>query len=349
MIPILYESTEEQFLTNGLGRLRDCLRCEVTEERNGIYELEFDYPVNGQNIDLITLGRIVAVEHDETGDIQPFDIYAYSKPINGVITFSAQHISYRLNEMTVSGTGINSLSAAFTAFAGSSPACLFSFSTDKTGNNYISAFDGTPRTIRQILGGVEGSILDAYGGEYVWDKFNVKLLTARGSNKNYTIRYGENLLDFNEDLDYSSTFSAVIPYWSQDDTIVVGSMVSSGYSGLGDRTVCVPLDLTDKFEEQPTAAQLQTEAASYLSVNTPYNPAQNITIDFVKIEDSVTDKILSELNQFGLCDSIRVILPKYGINAMYKIVKVTWDVLLERYTTMELGNLSTTLSEALGL
>lgn len=349
MIPILYESTEKNFISNGLGRLRDCLRCEVTEERNGIYELEIDYPVNGHNIGQITLGRIVAVEHDETGDVQPFDIYSYSKPINGVITFRGRHISYRLNEMTVSGTGINSLSAAFTAFAGSSPACPFTFTTDKTGSNYIAAFDGTPRTIRQILGGVEGSILDSYGVEYVWDKFTVRLMTARGSRKDYSIRYGENLIDFKEDMDYSGTYSACIPYWVQDSTIIKGSMVTSGYPGMGGRTVCAPLDLTDKFDTQPTAAQLQTAAASYMASNTPYNPVQNITINFVKVDDSVTDRIISELNQFGLCDSVRVILPKYGLNAWYKIVKVVWDVLLERYIEMELGNLSTTLSEALGL
>lgn len=349
MIPILYESTETEFSNNGLGRLRDCLRCEVTEERNGVYEVEFDYPINGQNIDNIIPGRIILVEHDETGDTQPFDIYAYSKPINGVITFRARHISYRLTEMTVSGTAISSLSAAFTAFAGSSPACPFTFTTNITTSNYIAAFDGTPRTIRQILGGVEGSILDSYGGEYVWDGFTVRLLSARGSQKDYTIRYGENLIDFNEDLDYSGTYSAVIPYWTQEATVVKGSMVSSGYDGIGGRTVCVPLDLTDKFENQPTAAQLQTAAASYLASNTPYDPGRNITINFVKVTDSYTEETLSRLQTFGLCDSIRVILPKYGINAWYKIVRVVWDVLVERYIEMELGNLSTSLSEALGI
>lgn len=47
MIPILYEKDERQFTSNGLGRLSDCLRCTVTEERNGIFECEFDYPVTG--------------------------------------------------------------------------------------------------------------------------------------------------------------------------------------------------------------------------------------------------------------------------------------------------------------
>ena len=101
MTPILYESTETLFVSNGLGRLQDCISCKVSEERNGIYEIEFDYPINGRNYDKITLGRIVAVTHDDTGDIQPFDIVSCSRPINGIVTFRGVHISYRLNKLTI--------------------------------------------------------------------------------------------------------------------------------------------------------------------------------------------------------------------------------------------------------
>lgn len=350
MIPILYESTETEFITNGLHRLYDCTRVEVTEERNGIYECEFDYPVNGPHFDEIRPGRIIAVEHDEKGDVQPFDIYGFTKPINGVITFKAKHISYRLNEMTVIGSGIDTLPSAFAAFAGSSPACPFTFSTNLTSSNYIAAFDGTPRTIRQILGGVEGSILDSYGGEYLWDKFNVSLLSARGQEKHYTIRYGENLLDYQEELDISGIYTAVIPYWTgQDGAAVIGSVVDSGATSYGGRTICLPLDVSDKFESQPTKAQVEAAGASYLASNRPYNPSQNISIDFTKITDTDLEKTLAGLHKFGLCDSVRVVLPMYGIDGFYKIVKVVWDVLLERYTEIELGNLATTLSEALGI
>lgn len=350
MIPILYESTETEFITNGLHRLYECTHCEVTEERNGIYELEFDYPVNGPHFNEIRPGRIIAVEHDENGDVQPFDIYGYSQPIAGVVTFKAHHISYRLNGMTVVASGIDTLPDAFTAFASSSPACPFVFSTDLTASNYIAAFDGTPRTIRQILGGVEGSILDSYGGEYIWDKFNVVLASARGKEEYYTIRYGNNLLDYQEDMDISGSYTAVIPYWTgQDGAAVIGSMVDSGASSFGGRTVCIPLDVSDKFESQPTTAQVEAAGASYLTSNRPYNPSQNISINFTKIEDTDIGKTLSGLHKFGLCDSVRIVLPMYGIDGFYKIVKVVWDVLRERYTEMELGNLQTTLSEALGI
>ena len=77
MIPILYEKDETSFTSNGIGRLRDCISCTVIEERNGIFECDFEYPVTGANFDLIQCGRIIAVKHDDKGGIQPFDIVSY--------------------------------------------------------------------------------------------------------------------------------------------------------------------------------------------------------------------------------------------------------------------------------
>ena len=93
MIPILYDSTETTFAANGLGRLTDCTRCEVTEERNGIYECVFDYPATGKMFDKLTIGRYIFTTHDDKKDPQAFQIYYRSAPLQGVVTFRAWHIS----------------------------------------------------------------------------------------------------------------------------------------------------------------------------------------------------------------------------------------------------------------
>ena len=87
MIPILYESNETQFTSNGIGPLSDALECTVTEERNGEYICELVYPVDGKRFDDIQEGRIIGVWHDDNHDIQPFDIYGRSAPIDGQVTF----------------------------------------------------------------------------------------------------------------------------------------------------------------------------------------------------------------------------------------------------------------------
>ena len=220
MIPIIYESSETDFISNGLGRLRDCLSCEVTEERNGIYECEFEYPVDGANYNLIQCGRIIAVTHDETGDVEPFDIVSYSKPISGVVSFHAVHISYRQRGIVASGTNINSLADAFAVLTSSAqPSNPFTYSADFTSSAYASSFDGTPRSVRQFLGGIEGSILDAYGGEYEFDKFRVILHKSRGQVRDFVIRYGVNLLDYKDDTDYSETYTSCVPYWHGNDNV----------------------------------------------------------------------------------------------------------------------------------
>ena len=348
MIPILYEKTETAFANNGLCRLRDCLTCTVTEERNGVYECDFSYPVTGANYEQIYCGRIVGVTHDETGDIQPFEIVSVNRPIDGVVSFHAVHISYRQSQMTVSGTNINSLADAFTLLTTAAPSNPFTYETDISSTAFMAAADGTPRSVRQMLGGVQGSILDAYGGEYEWDVFTVKLHSARGQMRDFAIRYGVNLLSYDDDTDYQSTFTSCVAYWKKDDTIVTAT-ATLGEDGYNGNDIRVPLDLSDKFEDEPTTAQLESAALAYMQSNQTNVPAQTIDVNFVRLSEMGEFSAFQDLLKCSLCDSIKVIFPMYGVEAYFKIVKTVWNVLRGSYDSMELGKLSTTLSEALGI
>ena len=350
MIPILYESNETQFTSNGLGRLRDCIRCECTEERNGIYEVEFEYPITGAHYSDIRLGRIIVVEHDESGDVQPFDIYLYSRPIDGVVTFHACHISYRQRGLTVQ-PGANTLKTAFNALKVlSAPENPFNYSTDMAFSDsvIVPAFSNVPMTVKELLGGVEGSILDVAGGEYEWDKFNVRLWRARGVERDFYVRYGVNMSDYSEEMDISESINALRVYWEKDEQVAIGPMVTLGTRPDG-RIFCRPFSVSDKFETLPTVTQMRAAAIEYMSANQTYLPKQTIKVDFVRLQDTPEYEQFTNLFTCNLCDTIKVIFPGYGVEGRFKIVKVVWDVLLERYSEMELGTLSTTLSEALGI
>lgn len=352
MIPILYESTEQAFASNGLGRLNDMISARVVEERNGIYEIDFEYPVSGDHFNEITLGRIVAVTHDDTGDIQPFDIVSYSKPLDGVVTFHGVHVSYRQSQLTTSGTNINTLADAFTMLENASPSNPFTYQTDFTSNAYMASADGTPRTVRQFLGGIEGSILDTYGGEYTFDRFTVKLEKSRGVIRDWSIRYGVNLLDAQDEVDAQTTYTSCIPYWTGvdangDPVIIQGNKVDSGLVSVDGRDRCVPLDLTDKFETEPTTLQLESAALSQMTGQQVNTPAQTLKVDFVRLQDMPEFADIGKLLTCSLCDTINVILPTG--QGQFKIVRTVWDVLLDKYEEMELGTLSTTLAEALGI
>lgn len=349
MIPIIYESTELAFNTNGLGRLRDCISCKVTEERNGIYECDFEYPINGAHFNLIQCGRIIGVTHEDTEDIQPFDIVSFSRPINGVITFHCVHISYRQSFLVARATGaINSLSAAFSMLEAAQPSNPFYYLTDKTSTGFLAMSDGIPRSVKQLLGGGEGSILDTYGGEFEWDRWNVYLHSARGKAKDFPIRYKVNMLDYNEDYDSSGSYSSCIPYWTDGTNKVIGSIVNSAGQTLTGRGECVPLDVSDKFQSQPTKAQVEAMAASIMNESNPFIPSQSIRVEFLRLHE-VGYIQFSDIFRCNLCDVIPVVFPYYNMTGSYKIVKTVWDVLNDRYESMDLGSLQISLSQALGI
>lgn len=350
MKPILFEKDETVFASNGLGRLQDCISCTVTEERNGIFECDFEYPVDGRDFNLIQCGRIIGVTHDDSGLIQPFDIVSYTKPISGIVSFHAVHISYRQSGMTAVGTNINSLADAFTMLEGAEPENPFTYEADFTSSAYMASADGVPRSVRQYLGGIEGSILDAYGGEYEFDKFNVILHQHRGQMRDFAIRYGVNMLDFKDDTDFSETYTSCVPYWkgNDNDVIVIGNRVDMAGASYNGRNICAAMDLTEKFENKPTAVQLQNTALSLMNSRQTNLPHTNISANFVRLQD-LGYQDLDSLLKCRLCDTITVIFPGYNMSGNFKIVKVVWDALADKYDSMELGALSTSLADALGI
>lgn len=354
--PILFEKDEAAFTSNGICRLYDAISVVVSEERNGLFECDLQYPVTGANFEKIQCGRIIYTTHDDTGVPQPFDIVSYSKPINGVVTFHAVHVSYRTSGIVAQAQNINSLDDAFRAMvetAQPSDEMVFTFNADFTSTAYMAAFDNTPRSIRQLLGGIDGSVLDTYGGEYEFDRFNITLHQARGSMRDFRIRYGVNMLDFTDDTDYQGIYTSCIPYWKGADStgaevVVYGNRVDSGAVSYNGRNVCSALDLSDKFEEPPTTAQLESMAQTYMNAQQTFMPHQSIKVDFVRLQDMGFEG-LDNLLQCNLCDTITVEFPDYSMAGAFKIVKTVWDALGERYTAMELGTLSVSLADALGI
>lgn len=373
MIPILFPSEAVTFTTNGIGRLTDCISCVVTEERNGIYECEFEYPITGIRYSEIQEGRLIVCTHDDRRDLQPFRIYRRSAPINGIVTFSAHHISYDLGNVILKPFTADNIGTAFTRFRTySMTENDFTFWTDKSSSGSFSV--DYPISIKEILGGMEGSILDAFGGgEYEWDKFTVKLYQNRGSSTGATIRYGKNLVDIEHEIDIGSMYNAVVPYWTNSDnsTVVYGGIVTGPRSTILDepwtdenkakftdengeifyfdysRELVVPLDLSSYYNEtQPTVAQLEAKALSLMTSGKHYLPAENITVDFIQLWQTDEYDDVAVLQRFALCDKINVYFPALGVTAEdMEVIKVEYNVLLDKYDSMELGEARTSFAD----
>lgn len=350
MKPILYEVETTSFTTNGLGRLSDAAYCHVTEERNGQYELEMQYPVDGMHYKDIKEHRIIYAPHDDTKVCQPFEIYKITTPMNGLITVYAHHISYKLSKITVMPFEAQTINEAFADFVTfSANANPFTFSTDKTTRADFSV--AVPSTIRSLLGGSEGSILDVYGGgEYEWDNFTVHLRSSRGSDSGVTIRYGKNLTDLEKETDSESVWTGVAPFWEKDDVIVTLTekvIYSSAAAAAMPYQMVVPLDLSSNWDEAPTEAQLRAAATIYVNANAKSEIPSSIKISFTQLWQTEEYANVAPLQRLKLCDTVSVYHGKIGISVKAKIVEAEYDVILERYTSMTIGEPKTSFSSAI--
>lgn len=353
MNPILYEETETKFITNGLGLLSDAISCSVTEERNGEYELEMTYPISGIHYSKIQLNRIISAIPADGKKRQPFDIYKISKPLDGVVTINARHISYRISGIvTKPATATSCAQALQTLKDHAVTNCPFEFWTDKeTVANYRS---NIPASIRSRLGGVEGSILDIYGGEYEWDNFTVKLYNHRGNDSGVVISYGKNLTDIKQEESIENTVVGIYPYWHKDATeseseqlIVLDSPVYSEYADNFTNKMVAVLDCSSDFENAPTKDQLKTFTESYIKNNNIGIPSVNLDVSFVALWQTEEYKNIAPLERVNLCDTVTIEYPKLKVSATAKVIKTVYNVLLERYTSITLGDAKSSLTSTI--
>ena len=325
MIPVLYSENEKEFKTQGLGCLTDAISCKVTEERNGSFELEMQYPIDGIHYSDIAYSRIITAVPADGEDPQPFEIYRITRPLNGKVTVYAQHISYRLSyTVTLPSTKSDNAADALKSIKDNAVTdCPFTFETDvvKSGS-YINP---KVQSIRALLGGQTGSILDCFGGEYKWDKWNVKLCDTRGSTLPISLEYGKNLTDLQQEENIESTYTAVICTWtSSDETIdetVTGNIVYTSNHESFPYVRTLVVDKSSDYEKAPTVTDLTKDAEKYISANGVGIPKVSIKVSFVNLADTEEYKHILPLQHINLCDTIRVRFPKLGVNASAKVIK----------------------------
>lgn len=347
MNPILFESTENNFDTNGIGILADAIFCEVTYERNGILELEMQYPITGIHYKEIKTRNIILASPNPVENTQPFRIYRITKPLNGIITIYGEHISYDLSGIPVSpftaGSAAEAMSMLQSSAAIESP---FTFWTDKETVATMSVM--APASTRSLLGGQQGSVLDVYGGEYQFDRYTVRLYNQRGMNRGVSIRYGKNLTSLEQDENISSVYTGVYPYWmDNDNNLVTLPEKILNAPGTYNFTRIMALDLSQEFESAPTEEQLRNRANTYMTANNIGVPKVSLDVSFIQLEQTEEYKNIALLERVELCDTVNVEFPELGVSATAKCVKTVYDVLQERYTSVELGEARTNIADTI--
>lgn len=333
MKPVLFAPTATAFTTNGLGKLSDAASCTVKETRNGAFELTLKYPIEGIHYAEIQQRSIILAKPNPVDLAQPFRVYRISKPINGLVTVYAYHISYDLTGIPVSPYSAASVQAALAGFSTNAIAANpFTFWSDMTSSGDFTV--KSPASIRSLL----PTMLEVYGGEYKYDKYTVRLYQQRGVNRGVTIRYGKNLTDLKQDENCSNVYTGVYAYYRNGDGIVETSPKVTPAPGTYDYTRILPLDLTTEIKDTPTAEALKAAAEQYMSDHNIGVPEVSLNVSFVQLEQTQEYKDLALLERVELCDTVTVIFERLGVNATAQVTSTVYNVLIDAYDSVTIGN-----------
>lgn len=348
---ILYNSTETEFKSMGLGKLADAYDIDVVEGLNEEFEISFSYPIDAPLFNHLKLRNIVFTKPSPFRTPQPFRIYTISTPINRTVTIGAEHISYDASGYTVEPFNATSCIDAITKLKNSETITTpFNYFTDITNSVETGEIRVTePKSIRSILG---SNIKRAYAPEYLFDKFTIYVNKNRGSNNGVVIKYGKNLTDINQEETNSNVYTHIYPYYNVVDKetfeptgeiiTIPGKLVKG--SGEYNYTRIYPLDLSNEFDEKPTKEDLTKKAEEYIEKEKIGIPKVNMTLSFVQLSNAVDQHQIKLIDKIELGDTLTILFEAANIKATARCIKTHYNPMLNRYTSIEIGEPSGSLT-----
>lgn len=343
MTPILLKADAK----TKIGWLSECTACEVTEERNGVYELELVYPIGAAHANDIVTDCYVKAKPNQTSANQLFHIYKVSKPINGEFTVYAEHVSYILSgypvpTVSASGNAQVAINAILTA-AKNQLGKATGFTAATTDIPLSSSINLSNVSARAALGGVEGSVLYTYGGEYEFDNYTIKLHKSRGKDNGVRIAYGKNMTELKCDVDMSASYTGIFGYVKTDDISLTSYYNVTNTSGLSTRILV--RDFSSDFgSNAPTQSSLDAAVQKYAEDNDINSIKASVTVSFVNLAQSPEYANIAPLETVNLCDTVTIYHKELGVNIKAKVIKTVYDTIAEKYTKIDLGSARTDMS-----
>ena len=358
MRPILYNANETAFETYGLGEI-DATKAQVTRERNGNYTLYIEYPASGPLAGTFKNDMRIKSDAGLRTKNQTFFISRILKDSTGILKVYAKHISHLTETMAIRNN---------TNATGTAQAALAIWALNALGGirfDTWSDIDLTSKTIwniadfktaRDALGGVKGSILDVWGGEYEFDNTVIRLHKQLGRKSPTVLEYGRNILRAEDDQDIEGAYTSVYPYatytpenqgtgeggaTSQQITVELPEKYVDGpYIGLYNERRVLIVDFSSNFKDKevPTIDKLRRLAKEYAINNRLGLPKINTKIEYVDLSKTLDYKLTQILEEAELCDIVPVYYPQIGLTSEdAKLTTIVYDVLLEQNDSVEVG------------
>ena len=366
MRPILFNKNETAFDTYGMGEL-NVTKGTVTRERNGNYTLYAEIPVNDPMVAILEKEMKLKADAGLRTKNQTFEISRIVKDSSNIVKIYGQHISHKLEYMGLvngrpfSGSAFTALAIWHNATIGDLRFDVWSdIQTTGKGVFDISKMENA----RQALGGVEGSILDIYGGEYEFDNMTVRLHKQLGRTAPTVLEYGRNILSAELDETIESAYTSVLPFAtytpdkpegdtsdSQPDPVTVTlpeNYVDSKYKALYAHRRIKVVDFSSEFKSDskskdiPTPDKLRKIANDYMERNEIGKPKINIKIEYADLARTLDYDDNGWIEEVELCDIVPVYYPQIGLtDETLKVTTITYDFVNERNESVEYGDIGT--------
>lgn len=335
----IYEADGRGVVSTRVCPLPDCQTAVVRKQVNGEYSLTATLPAGAVNINEAVFGRAIKAITDENGTEQYFIIKRRRRSLTGGLEIYAEHQSYYYSGAVVRGSAASNRYASLALYgiinaAKPSVTDLCDWSFMRSRNPQILAAAVTQPTPLRSL--VLGWLIENYGGEIDWDGFNLTWADQLGSDRGAFYRYGANMNDMEAEDILDNYVTGIYPYWGSIDPatnlgIVTIDDVVLDYPGAWPHKVYKPVNLTDKFETQPTSAQLKSAAQDWMTANPAPGIPMSIRASRVRIYGDTP---------VGLGDTVRIVNTPWGIDTKTRVMALTFDALRGAVDNVELGNIN---------
>ena len=366
MNPVLYKADERSFRTFGLGEISDAYKVTVTRERNGNYDLYIKYPVNGRFASIFKEEMKIKSDAGKRTKWQTFEINRIVKNSSEHIEIYARHISMRTSDIALKPVVKASKVTAEAALrlwkdnlVGDD---VFDVSSDIQTIGNISWEVDKVGSARKALGGVSGSILDVFGGEYEFDNNLIILHKQMGRKAPTVLEYGRNLLSVEEERLLDGNYTSIYPFarytpnveGSEDSHEVLVTLpehiIDSPYLKLYAQRRISLVDFSGKFDDKhpPTAEKLRSLGQSYINSNNIGAPKISTEVSYVDLSQTLDYQDFGVMEEVELCDIIPLYYPQFDITTTTeKVVKVVYDVYTDSNEEITLGTIGQSLSSSM--
>ena len=372
---------------NGYGFLNTCQKCLIEEKTSGVYTLEMKLLTTDQYAEHVLPNKFVKIIPNKTHDPQLFQIYRV-KEEGKKLSVSGYHIKYLAENNMVSRynayASATSPDGRYLVVPKTQQSTAYDFLkslkedrffliedysnstisiTNQRRFNITADTDIEAKTIhlREFTDKKFGDLLTdkeygmgQYGGEWLYDNFDLILKKKRGKDNAVKLRYGYDLKNVTIEYSSDNNYNVVVPY---------GRVKTSGEAEFYLGGAPVFLDTVEVHKYPRLRAVDVSEHLPELTVNTETGAGMEAAFTTINqvfsgayysgkyhargYEIAVTAELNYEsktVQGLGLYDPV-VLVTEKGREISSKVNGVTFDALNEKIVKIELDNKPLTLQD----